>query len=149
MNAKDFRIGNIVLFDDTSNDIVSISGIYSSHVHTEDENEEDEDEKLWFFEWEQISGDGLFKGGDSWIGEFLPIPLNHDFFCKNGFLYEGRHPDHAMESYHLDKGVHNTITIDTNHDNTRFWYDDREIKFVHDYQNLYWFLYNEEVKIVL
>lgn len=66
--------GNIIQFDDGSNDIVIVKNkIYSEDNYTKG---------ICFIEWEKISGEGTFDKGKSMIDEFIPVYLTAELLEK-------------------------------------------------------------------
>ena len=75
IQAREIRIGNIIQFDDTSEDIVRVEYVFQS-------------DEMWFIQWTWISGKGSFKSGNSILEDFEPIPLSPEILDKCGWDYK-------------------------------------------------------------
>ena len=121
IQAREIRIGNIIQFDDTSEDIVRVEYVFQS-------------DEMWFIQWTWISGKGSFKSGNSILEDFEPIPLSPEILEKAGFE-KCSCGGWKQGELHLYKGF--------NYERKRI------IKYLHQLQNLYFSLTGEELTINL
>ena len=118
MEAKELRIGNYYI--DIDDKLTELSG-YELYQMTIKENTE-------------ILGET----------EFRPIPLTEEWLLKFGFVFDsyGEYCKgaYSLDNEYTDKGVYNFVI----HKETCL---DIEIKYLHQLQNLYFALTNEELTI--
>jgi hypothetical protein len=138
MDKNELRIGNIVMFDDGSFDIVKVDGIYTSA-----END--------FINWTKIDGLGRFDNGNSLLLDFDPIELTEDVLKKCGFKGVKGIEEECL-SIKIDY-----IEISIHLENYHYFIDSpfnqfegkRQIKYLHTLQNLVYAITGQEIKIHL
>ena len=122
MEAKELRIGNWVKYRDGKELVVSNLG--------------DSFETVKFYNYNPSGSDD--------ITEYSPMPLTEKWLIRFGFLLDLHH--HRRLTYSLNR-------ITTYMQDGVFWcdilYDCLEIKHVHQLQNLYFALTNDELKLIL
>ena len=134
LSAKDLRIGNYLYFDNEVNEVEEIEMICNSEWVGEG--------KKWWLETTNLEGELLIN--------FKPISLTEEWLEKLGFncKYKSVNNNWDIGSFHVSQ------TSDVDDDNNRieqkeeFFYDYYlELKYVHQLQNLYFALTNEELTI--
>ena len=153
IDVKELRIGNIIRFDDVSDDIVKVTGISFSTGS-------------WFVDWEMVKGTSGFEKGDSLLQEFEPIPLTPEILGKAGFRWNTQRSYEKYGACHFvinyKEEVNEEGEPETYLSNRIFyiWYGDGvfkfyfcsseiEIKYIHQVQNLYYALTQTELNIQL
>lgn len=118
MTAKELRLGNLFIEENTK-EIISVIGL----------------------EKDRIIFSGMFLG--KW--QALPIELNKEWFKKLGMTYYSlpTKSNRSVGYYTLKFG--NRFKINNSDGNYSFINFRKEIKYVHQLQNLYFALTNEEL----
>jgi hypothetical protein len=127
MKAKDLRIGNWVESDGFELTVTSVYGVnidINVCPYTGNHNEEYS------------------------LKDIKPIPINKEWLKKLGF----NNPDRLFELYDINIGDEETLSISL-HGNNPTWsiewdnvfLKDREIKYIHQLQNLYFALTDNEL----
>lgn len=120
MTAKELRLGNLFIEENTK-EIISVIGL----------------------EKDRIIFSGMFL--DKW--QALPIELNKEWFKKLGMTYYSlpTKSNRSVGYYTLKFG--NRFKINNSDGNYSFINFRKEIKYVHQLQNLYFALTNEELTL--
>lgn len=74
MTPEELRIGNIIKFEDDSEDVVRVDWLFYNS-------------DMWFVQWTWLSGTGTFKEGNSILIDFVPIPLTPEILLRCGFEF--------------------------------------------------------------
>ena len=128
MEAKELRIGNYVVYNSEVVKVNNVGRVYLSHKK------------------EYVSHKILIKN-------YLPIPLTEEWFVK--FLFEkDNNNDYFFKGFHLeDRNIDTFLPVEKIlelKDNFGCWYVGaylRELKHVHQLQNLYFALTSKELTI--
>lgn len=132
IQAREIRIGNIIQFDDTSEDIVRVEYVFQS-------------DEMWFIQWTWISGKGSFKSGNSILEDFEPIPLSPEILEKAGFEIPVNTSSYAYRMGKWAVFLWPTGAISVEFKNIEIC----ELQHLHQLQNLYFSLTGEELTINL
>ena len=135
MEPQELRLGNLVMWEDTSKEIVSITEILKRENYY------------------SVS----FEGGCAQLDEFIPIPLNEDWLEKFGLIKKYLENPFEEGGYDLDeKGnrwyhwVQGTFNLEIQ-TNGEIWFEVYShyipVKTVHQLQNIYFSLTGEELKL--
>lgn len=119
MKQTDLRIGNLLMWEDESKEIVSITEILKRENYY------------------SIS----FEGGCAQLDEFIPIPLTEEWLIEFGFIKTSDEFNYEKE-YQLGD-----FYIRENKDSNIYYYEDTPLQYVHIIQNLYFALKNKELKL--
>ena len=121
MKTNELRIGNKLLLN---NKIITVLGVVNNRVYFGDEN----------------------SPCYNYITEFKPIPLTDEIFLKNGFRIDGIYFIIKIDEFcnlcynRTDKNIY--IGVEYNAGGTEL-----EFEYLHQLQNLYFVLTNQELKI--
>tara|TARA_R110000850_G_scaffold146543_1_gene268683 strand:- start:54 stop:449 length:396 start_codon:yes stop_codon:yes gene_type:complete len=128
MKSKELRIGNYVIYNSEVVKVNSVGRVYLSHKK------------------KYVSHKILVKN-------YSPIPLTEEWLLKFGFDKDSNN-DYCIKGFHLeDRNIDTFLSVEKIlklKDNFGCWYFEaylRELKNVHQLQNLYFALTNEELTI--
>ena len=124
MKQEELRIGNLIQWEDDSNDIVQVTGISFDH-----------DE--YFVSYKETTRN---EKGDALLSEFIPIPLTEEWLIKFGFKQ-----DSDLKNSLCKNGIwFNKVNMEATYLSQKLI----KIKYVHQLQNLYFALTGEELKVL-
>lgn len=125
IRAIDIRIGNLLMWEDESNDIVSVVCIYNKDG----------------IEYITTSHDE-----EATLDEFIPVPITEERLLKYGFVNNYRQFDWTNWGMYVEKGLEDEWIVCVGFANIK--QEVKTVKYIHKLQNIYYEYSDEELTAV-